>query len=293
MGRTKIQWTERSVNPIKARSRETGAVGFFCEHMSAGCVNCYAESMNIRLGTGLAFKPGHRKDVELFWDSKAANEPLRVTAGCMWFVCSMSDLFGDFVLPEWIVEQFAIMAATPHHTYQVLTKRPGRAWQMLNNVYFQKQVLAIAREKYGFRGHDVWPLGNVWMGTSVEDQATADDRAFTLFMTPAECRFLSYEPALALLDLKQIPLPHGIKKLSDVLHQVIVGGESGPRAREFPLGCARQIIYQGATMGIAVFIKQLGRKPSGGLSLKDSKGGEIEEWPEDLRVREFPAQAIR
>lgn len=122
-----IEWTGSTWTPIRARNKATGKVGWHCEHASDGCRFCYSEmQINRRFGTGLPFKPGHRKDIDLFLDEKMLTTPLRWKRGRMIFVCSMTDLFADFVPDEWIDQLFAVMALTPQHTYQVLTKRAFR-----------------------------------------------------------------------------------------------------------------------------------------------------------------------
>src|ERR1700749_4070382 len=124
--KTKIEWTDATWNPIRARNKSNGKMGWFCIHKSAGCAGCYAESMNTRLGTGIDFKPGHLKDVEIFVDEKMLTMPLRWKRPRMIFVCSMTDLFADFVPDEFVDQMFAVMALAPQHTFQVLTKRARR-----------------------------------------------------------------------------------------------------------------------------------------------------------------------
>ena len=103
MGSTsKIEWTDSTWTPIRARNKATGKVGWHCEHSTTGCEFCYSESINLRLGTGLPFKPGHRKDVELFLDEAMLMAPLKWRKPRMVFVCSMTDLFADFVYRELI-----------------------------------------------------------------------------------------------------------------------------------------------------------------------------------------------
>src|SRR3990167_1704387 len=121
---SKIQWTDASWTPIRARNRATNKTGWHCEHATPGCEHCYAETMNKRLGTGLPFKPRHRKDVELFLDEKTLTAPLRWRKPRMIFVCSMTDLFADFVPDEWIDAMYGVMTQARMHIFQVLTKRP-------------------------------------------------------------------------------------------------------------------------------------------------------------------------
>lgn len=142
-----------------------------------------------------------------------------------------------------------------------------------------------------------WPLPNVWLGVSVEDQATADERIPLLLRTPAAVRFVSYEPALGpvnLLRYMSVPLAE-IDNPGAMLDWVIVGGESGPGARPFDIQWARNTVAQCKAAGVACFVKQVGSVPMERgerwryePKLKDRKGGDWEEWPEDLRVREFP-----
>ena len=124
---SKIEWTDASWNAIRARNKATGKVGWHCEHASPGCVHCYSESFNRdRLGTRLAFKPGHRDDVEIFLDEAMLLQPLRWRRPRKIFVCSMTDLFGEFVPDAMIDRVFAVMALAPQHTFLVLTKRSAR-----------------------------------------------------------------------------------------------------------------------------------------------------------------------
>jgi protein gp37 len=119
MNRTKIEWTDggSTWNPIRARCRETGRVGWFCEHATPGCAHCYSETMNRRLGTGIDFKAQNRDKVEIFLDEKILTEPLRWRAPKKIFLCSMTDAFADFVKTEWLAEIFGVaaVAARPFH----------------------------------------------------------------------------------------------------------------------------------------------------------------------------------
>lgn len=159
-----------------------------------------------------------------------------------------------------------------------------------------------------------WPLPNVWLDTSVELQRWADVRIPELLATPAAVRFLSCEPLLGPVDLTAIDKTHetdpGFNALDSTdeegplgdatIDWVIVGGESGPGARPFDLAWARSLVSQCRAAGVAAFVKQLGAKPYNGgdmfghqavtaIRLKSRKGGDMAEWPEDLRVREWPA----
>lgn len=222
--RSNIEWTDASWTPIRAQHKATGKVGWHCTHATPGCVNCYAEGLNKRLGTGLAFKPGHAGEIELFLDEEMLLAPLRWKKPRMIFVCSMTDLFADFVPDEWIDKLFAVMALTPHHTYQVLTKRSARmrsycttpgAYRRIGALIcdmaidLRLDVVLIApgtderQAPPGRRVHlDRWPLPNVWLGVSAEDQQRADERIPDLLATPAAIRFVSAEPLLAPIDFE-------------------------------------------------------------------------------------------
>jgi protein gp37 len=251
-----IEWTDASWTPIRARNLKTGKIGWHCEHSTTGCEFCYAEGMNKRLGTGLPFKPGHRKDVEIFLDEKMLLEPLRWKKPRMVFVCSMTDLFADFVPDEWIDRVFAVMALCPQHTFQVLTKRAERMRDYLINPPLHNGIeLAAEGIKYGVAalgGKHILPrlpLRNVWLGTSCERQEEADERWPFVANTPAAIRFISYEPALG---------PLSIRDLYPVPDWLICGGESGPNARPMHPQWARDIRDQCQAAGVAFFFKQWG-----------------------------------
>jgi protein gp37 len=240
------------------------------------------------------------------------------------FVNSMSDLFHENLPDEAIDQVFAVMALCPQHTFQILTKRPERALQWFNKRPAKFVDGNIQRTMPGFicrpllaglygtresllSWQDRWPLQNVWLGVSVEDQKNADERIPFLLQTPAAVRFISYEPALGPIDLRAA-------LSSGRLHWVIVGGESGPGARPFDIRWARDIVRQCHDAKVACFVKQMGAVPiipacrqnhyewgegkfdywqndqSGmwRIKLKDRTGGDWDEWPSFLRYREFP-----
>ena len=168
----------------------------------------------------------------------------------------------------------------------------------------------IDRNRHEGRGGG-WPLDNVWAGVSVEDQATADERIPLLLQTPAAVRWVSYEPARGPVDFRLF-LDRGAAVETRGLDWLVIGGESGPRARPFALAWARRAIAQCRAAGVPMFLKQLGNDPYFGMDdrsdwpagvrvewsghgvgtgrpcLRDRKGADMAEWPEDLRVREFP-----
>ncbi len=218
-----IEWTDASWTPIRARSiAAPRAVGWHCEHVSEGCRNCYAETMNHRLGTGLPYTKPARHQVQVELDEKTLLAPLRWRKPRKVFVCSMTDLFGDWVTDEMLDRVFAVMALCPQHVFQILTKRPERMRAYLATVEVWARVEVQARKlhhgdckacrkadwEYRRRPHLngkvlIGPLPNVWLGTSVEDQAAADARIPELLATPAAVRFLSCEPLLGNIDLRR------------------------------------------------------------------------------------------
>lgn len=240
------------------------------------------------------------------------------------FVNSMSDLFHEDVSFEFIAAVFGVMAAAPQHTFQVLTKRPKRmreffAWVTGRRgvepyVYVEGSVVVHAAEQVmgtELRRAASWPLPNVWLGVSVEDQATADERIPLLLECPAAVRWVSYEPALGPVDFEGLSLDDGSGLSAfrtgdladeDGLDWVVVGGESGPGARPFDLTWARSVVAQCKSAEVPCFVKQLGavpydshgRTPAERLelfALSNRKGGDMAEWPDDLRVRQWPGGA--
>lgn len=368
-----IAWTEHTWNPIRG-----------CSRVSEGCRNCYAETMAARFsGPGMPYEgltTDGRWNGQLTLVHERLGDPLRWRRPRRVFVNSMSDLFHEALTDEMIEAVFGVMASSPQHTFQVLTKRPERMRAFLTGSVpgrsLRERCFYAARDRLGMdllKGHFPWdtdfPLPNVWLGVSVEDQATADDRIPHLLATPAAVRFVSAEPLLGPADLSMFMWPvhdswpggygsaaaaraDGAKVTrhrqalvlagSAFLDWVIVGGESGHGARPCDVAWVRSIVRQCREAGSAVFVKQLGAKPTietchecghpesehylgrtigcqhgngseetplcgcrkqrGELShrhgdpmafhgIKDSMGGNPDEWPADLRVREFPKEA--
>lgn len=284
--KTSIEWTRgedgtpgATWTPIRARNKATGKIGWHCVHESEACRFCYAESLNLRLGTGLPFKPGHEKDIEIFLDEKMLLAPLHWKKPRMIFVCSMTDMFGNFVKDSWIDKMFAVMALAPHHTYQLLTKRSARMRAYMTDRRTYQRILHAAEPFRAARGElcripisnpsdaAFWP--QLWLGVSAEDQTRYDERKEDLRQTPASIRFMSLEPLLG---------PINGEWFGD---WAIVGAESGPRARPMQLDWARSLRDQCSTAGAAFFMKQL--PGPHGRAIKD-----LALFPEDLRVRQFP-----
>ncbi len=274
--KSKIQWTDATWNPI------TG-----CSVVSPGCTNCYAMKLAgtrmkhhwSREGLTCDSKAGPVWNGQMRFNEEWLDQPLRWRKPRMVFVCAHGDLFHKSVPDEWIEDVFDVMNKAHWHRFQVLTKRPERM-----------------RE---FMSHAPWPLPNVWLGVSVEDQQRADERIPHLLATPAAKRFVSYEPALGPVNFwsdANYPLPGGgtgsAFDWGNGVNWIIVGGESGPGARPFDIAWVRSTIEQCRAAGVSCFVKQLGRNPvhpwGGSIHLSNPKGDDMAEWPDDLRVREMP-----
>ena len=286
---TAIQWTEATWNPT------TG-----CDQVSPGCDNCYALTMAKRLkgmGSAKYQTDGNPKTsgpgfgIAEHWDT--LEMPLRWRKPRKVFVNSMSDLFHDGVSKDFIVRVFAVMAATPQHTYQILTKRHGRMRSVVADPKFREDVMDEAYTSLDLNQDWAdtvtdrpWPLSNVHLGVSVEDQKRADLRIPALINTPAAVRFLSCEPLLGPVNLFDLAGLISLRPAITYLNWVIIGGESGPGARPMELDWARQLVQQCREAGVGAFVKQLGSVWAG-----HGKGGDMDSWPEDLRVREYPEVA--
>lgn len=309
---SKIEWTDATWNPT---------VG--CTRVSAGCDNCYAVRHTQRLAGTLPIYRGLVNAGKRHFNGTVRCLPERLSIPLGWrkprrvFVNSMSDLFHETVPDEFIDEVFAVMAIAGRHTYQVLTKRPERLsrWastddraQRLIDASFRLERRGLI-EPFMRDGSGSWyPLPNVWLGTSCEYQAEFNQRAHWLAKTPAAVRFFSMEPLLGPIRWSghtvSIPWAGGEARggrnysmLRDFIDWVIVGGESGPGARPCNIDWVRDIVAQCRAAGVRAFVKQLGAQPvwtwlpvdmCERLRLSDRKGGSPDEWPTDLRVREYP-----
>ncbi|MFJ2477067.1 DUF5131 family protein [Streptomyces sp. NPDC087659] len=268
---TSIEWTDTTWSPV------TG-----CDRISPGCDNCYALTMARRLKA--MGQPRYQRDgnprtsgpgfgVSIHPD--AVNEPLSWRKPRRVFVNSMADLFHQDVDQAWIADVFAVMAAATGHTFQVLTKRHARMRHILNDPAWVGQVRARAIGKGLPADAWWWPISNVWLGVSVETQQWADLRIPALLATPAAVRFLSCEPLLGPVDLKHSVISMGSERghgltasfvhaggcCEQQLHGinwVIVGGESGAKARPMHPDWARSLRDQCAAASIPFFFKQWG-----------------------------------
>lgn len=330
MTKSKIEWTDRSWNPIRG-----------CSRVSEGCRNCYAERQAARFaGPGEPFHDYVSRPIaarierdltgnDARWTGKVAlvpeklDEPLRWRAPSRVFVNSMSDLFHEALSDEDIAAVFGVMAAATQHTFQVLTKRPDRMRQWFDWAADNPRAACrasasliagrpVEQEPFG----RAWPLPNVWLGVSVEDQVSADERIPLLLATPAALRFVSAEPILSSIQFSgatalrprfwlERPKADDFDSFMNVLLEdrpridwLIVGGESGPGSRPCDVAWIRSAVAQCKAAGVPVFVKQVGAmcvtqhpmEPGALFHVKtaDRRGGDPFEWTEDLRVREFP-----
>ena len=318
--KTKIEWTRgddgtagKTWNPV---------VG--CTRVSSGCDSCYAvrqsyrmEAMHSKAYAGLTVlnaKGERHFNGTVRCLPGRLSDPLHWRKPCRVFVNSMSDLFHKNVPFVFIDQVFAVMMLCPQHTFQILTKRPERMAEYFSR-YFDKPAaiayrwgeeaalfLADAKEGHAFIAND-GAMSNVWLGTSTEDQATADERIPHLLRCPGAVRFLSVEPMLGTVDLclNTVDLLGTIEAIQcPRIDWVICGGESGPGARQCNVDWIRSIITQCKGAGVPCFVKQLGAKPITNPDVQGlvfaytqlgPKGGDPSEWPEDLRVREYPKES--
>jgi protein gp37 len=316
MGATTIEWT-KYVWPIVQG----------CDLVSPGCTNCYAVPLLWRLQhnplakvsdpiAGLVTKNKYGK---LHFTGKVAlrhdrlEDPLKWKTPRRIFVPSHGDIFHKYVPFDFLDRIFLTMAYARRHTFQVLTKRGDRMQRYITDPETPNRINALLRAEtapYVNWQLKTWPLPNVWLGISAEDQTRLTERWQFLRDTPAALRFLSYEPALEAIDLTAICNGwHFEDALAGVrYHDTPAGGggatmkipkldwgigglESGNKAREGNVRWLHSFKNQFQRAGVPVFIKQLGRRPmldTEPMVLKDRKGGDPEEWPIDLRVRQFP-----
>lgn len=288
-----IEWTDHTFN---------GWIG--CAKVSPGCANCYAETLmdtrwkKVQWGKG---KPRQR--------TSAANwkQPIKLNreAGQRFkyvmdadkflprprvFCSSLSDWLDDEVPIEWLADLLALMHATPNLDWLLLSKRPEN-WRGRIESAFAHMLKAKRGEVKDHEGVVInpyweellesiikWPAGNppsnVWIGTTVENQEMADKRIPLLLQIPAKVRFLSCEPLLEPVDLRNVV---DWWNCEEKIHWVIVGGESGPNARQFHSAWARSLRDQCESAGVTFFMKQMGgtRKPFAPI-------------PDDLNIRQFP-----
>lgn len=311
--RTSIEWATKTWGPTKGCSLE-----------SPGCENCYAMDMAHRFDHEGGWSQGLTRTIERIdardkrirlprWTGVVEpqlhklDEPLRWRGGPhLVFVNSMSDLFHPKLPTDYILAVLGVIMFCPGHTFQVLTKRPENMRRIMletqdygplsaartlrecairhvederlrRSLYNPDGIYADNLETIASRIR--WPVPNLWLGTSVEDRPRLS-RIDALRATPAALRFVSFEPLLE-------DLGPGLD-LSGI-DWVIIGGESGRRARPCRVEWISSIVEQSRAQGVSVFVKQMGKVWAQGHRSESSKGQVMEEWPEALRIREFPA----
>lgn len=288
MGKTNIPWCDYVWNPIAG-----------CTKVSAGCKNCWAERMAFRLKrmgqrdyqsvvddqghwSGQVHCLEHRLEQPLHW-----RKPRRI------FVCSMSDLFHPQVPFDFIAQVFDIMASAraEQHTFMLLTKRPDRARHFFAWLHtsFEAGGFWAGDTALGLALEVAWPLPNVWLGVSVENEDNLW-RIDELLKTPATVRWLSLEPMLGPMyvgDYLRSPQPvyrqggvrWGRVLPCPTLDWIVIGAESGPDRRPFEKEWAWEVLDQCREAGVACFLKQ-DSGPGPGVPLLDTEGREVKEWPE-------------
>jgi protein gp37 len=262
---TNIDYLDATWNPV------TG-----CSPVSAGCAHCWAKGMAHRMWGTRPFSDVQchedRLTIPLHW-----RKPRRIG------VSFMGDLFHEAVPDAFLDRVFAVMALASQHTFMVLSKRPERMREYFSQWQRSDRPTPLAgdgeKQGSGWR----WPLPNVWLGVSVEDQPTADARIPLLLQTPAAVRFVSLEPLLGPVDLTRVtydsvcvidglrgeagwPTPH---EPCNHLDWLIVGAETGPGARPCKAEWVQSIIDQARAAGVPIFLKDNLKWPE-----------RIQEWPE-------------
>lgn len=241
MAQTKIEWTDRVWNPV------TG-----CMKISSGCKNCYAETISKRFW-------GDRKFSDIICHEDRLQEPYHWKKPQKVFVNSMSDLFHEEVDFDFIDKVFQVMYAKTKHTFQILTKRPKRMLEYISGNAFLR----------------ISPLPNVWLGVSIENQETANERILSLLKTPAKIRWVSAEPLLESIDIEGFLYS---SPTTSRLDWVVCGGESGISSRPIKKQWVESLYNQCRTNAVPFFFKQWGgRKPKFTGSLLN--GSEVKEFP--------------
>jgi protein gp37 len=255
---TKIEWADATINFWHG-----------CKKVSQGCKYCYMFRDKVRYGQdGTNVQ---RSKNETFFRALKWKEPRRI------FTCSWSDFFIKEA-DEWRAEAWKVIKDTPQHQWLILTKRPER-------------ILQCLPKDWGDKGYE-----NVWLGVSVENQKTADNRILKLFEVPCKIRFLSVEPLLAPINLNPYLALEIDHKIIYPIHWVIIGGESGNDTGEFKYRVCKtdwmkDIVKQCSDREIPIFMKQLGTSIAKQLELKDRVGADLseEKFPAYLAIRQLPA----
>lgn len=272
---SKIEWTDHTMNPW---------IG--CTKVSPGCLNCYAETLMDKRYHRVSWGKGNlRKRTSaanwkepLKWNTQAMpldaeGKPRRARVFC----ASLADWLDEEVPLQWLADLLALIQATPNLDWLLLSKRPENWKKLIERVVGLSCLTGcLHTDPHGIAGWlaNRWqhgdPPANVWVGTSVEDQTRADERTPLLLQIPAKVRFLSCEPLLGPVDLRQA---HRAPIKLPSVDWVICGGESGPGARTMHADWARSLRDQCKEKSVPFFMKQMDKK---------------EPIPSDLFIRECP-----
>jgi len=325
MQNSKIEWVATVLGDGTAVPGYTWNGWIGCTKVSPGCLNCYAETLMDKRYHRVEWGKGNPRSrtSDLNW-----KQPLKWNRDCekngtrtKVFCASLADWLDDEVPLHWLAELIELILSTPNLDWLLLTKRPQNWKPRLKAIWLQDLVGAASRNVQSWL--DGESLCNVWLGTTIENQAMVDERISDLLSIPAKVHFLSIEPLLESIafpdnlawyyckDCDEMTEHSGFGstdcahcgvELEDLRQPswIIVGGESGRGARPCQIDWMRSIVNQCKAAKVPVFVKQLGSNPV--FSQVDhpthfpyfhvtGKGGDIEEFPEDLRIREFPHQS--
>lgn len=295
---SKIQWTDATWNIARG-----------CTKVDDDCKYCYMYRESLE---GTRYEPK-----TVIRTKSVFNLPLKIKEPSKIFTSSLTDVFHESI-DEYRYEAFDIIRRCPHHTFQVLTKRPERIKQSLELAF--EQARNLSSNNSSMLSLSVWleewlngnAPKNVWLGTSCGNQKAVEQRIPHLLAAPAHTRFLSAEPLYGPLDLHwygALGLSHarmfnmnthrtGYYAVSGLpmLDWIIVGGESGNdngkyKYRPCELSWIEDIVNQSHSAGIPVFVKQLGTFLAKKSKMSDRHGGTIEEFPPSLQYREFPMES--
>jgi len=263
MGKTKIEWCDYSINPLRVRGGKVWKHGYHCEKSSPGCVRCYAEALNMRYGTGL---PYTKRDVDFYldlsvFDTLPKKKPARV------FVQDMSDLFlpgVPFEMIGQIYDKVVQLSMSRGHTFLWLTKHINRM------LHF-----------YKWQSNDSWYEQHIHLGVTVCNQKEADEKIPILLQIPAAKRFVSFEPLLGPIDLFDSMFAAEIMADTEdwPIDWGVIGCESGPKRRPCKIEWMETIVKQLRMNRIPCFVKQ--------VNINGRVSHNPDEWPASLRVREI------
>lgn len=258
-----IEWTDYTSNPIYVTRKDNGKRGWHCDKPSAGCGHCYAEAINKRFGTGLPFIEKNADHLNFHLNENELLEILLLDRKlakkkefAKLFLCDMTDLFLKNHTDEMLDKLFAVICLCDRITFQILTKRPERMADYIEQLWEGRsydvadRIEEIDGEESGYdlvMENLANQLPHVWFGVSVENPKQKK-RIDVLRKMPVEKRFISFEPVLQ--DLGELDLTE--------IHWAIVGGESGPSARPCDIAWLRSIVTRCQSADVACFVKQLG-----------------------------------